>query len=310
MDMSKNKVQLVWFPFSRTGKVRVFSIHALLLRLVIILIFLCIAAIPFLQSNLSSLKTRIKSLESMNASLQDQVKALEYVKQNLNQIEEKDRVLRDYFGMQEFQSLDQIIGRGGANRKQLSGLEPQEIRETPWAAAAPEATGIQGLQNKMELLLKRLTNNYDIFHLLVKKQDEIWEETPSIMPLNTDHFQVTSLFGWRSNPFTNLREFHTGLDVVASEGVKVIAPAKATVVSRSYDSWLGNYLVLDHGKGMKTIYGHLAQILVPIGQKVKKGDPLAVMGNTGLSTSRHLHYMIILNDRITDPRQYILNLQG
>jgi murein DD-endopeptidase MepM/ murein hydrolase activator NlpD len=308
--MSKNRVQLVWFPFNRTGKVRIFIVRSLLLRFVITLIFLCIVAIPVLQSSLSALRVRIKALENKNAALQEEIKALEYVKQNLNQIEEKDRTLRDYFGMQESQSLEQIIGQGGEHRKKLNGLDAQKNRAGAPTTAAQETKVSQGLQGKMEMLLKRLASNYDIFHFLIKKQDEIWDETPSIMPLNTDHFQVTSGFGWRNNPFTNLREFHTGLDVVASEGAKIIAPAKAIVVSRSYDSMLGNYLVLDHGKGMKTIYGHLDQILVNVGDKVKKGDPVALMGNTGLSTSRHLHYMIILNERITDPRQYILNLQG
>ncbi|RPI75046.1 MAG: M23 family metallopeptidase [Desulfobacteraceae bacterium] len=305
--MNNHKIQLMWVPFNRDGKVRIFVLPSLVLRSILTFVLLCILAIPIFQFGFSVLTDRIQLLEDKNFSLVEEIKALQYVKQSLYRIEEKDRVLRDYFGMQEYQSLEQIIGLGGEHRQKLSGLDTQNRSQTP---APAEIKVSQGLQGKMEMVLKRLAGNYDIFHYLIKKQDEIWDETPSIMPLNTDHFRMTSAFGWRNNPFTHLREFHTGIDVVGPEGTKIIAPAKAVVVASSNDNWLGNYVVLDHGKGVKTIYGHLEKALVKSGNKLKKGDTVAIMGNTGLSTSRHLHYMIVINDRIMDPRQYILNFQG
>jgi len=307
MDMGNHKIQLMWVPFNRDGKVRIFVLPSLVLRSILTFIFLCILAIPVFQFGFSVLTDRIQALKDKNTSLLEEIKVLQYVKQSLYRIEEKDRILQDYFGMQEYRSLEQIVGLGGEHRKNLNGLDSQNRQQTP---ALAEVKINQGLQSKMETTLKRLAGNYDIFHYLIKKQDEIWDETPSIMPLNTDNFKMTSAFGWRNNPFTHLREFHTGIDVVGPEGIKIIAPAKAVVVARSYDNWLGNYVVLDHGKGVKTIYGHLEKILVKAGDKLKKGDAVALMGNTGLSTSRHLHYMIVINDRIMDPRQYILNFQG
>jgi len=158
--------------------------------------------------------------------------------------------------------------------------------------------------------LRVLTSNYDVIHQLTNKQEEAWKNTPSIIPLNYKEPRISSGFGWRKNPFTNSLEFHSGIDFIGPNGTKIIAPAFGIVIRQGYDRWLGNYLVLQHANELKTIYGHLKKVMVEERDQVKRGDPVALLGNTGMSTSHHLHYTVIKNNRAVDPMQYILNMNG
>ena len=86
--------------------------------------------------------------------------------------------------------------------------------------------------------------------------------------------------------------------------------ASGWVVRTGYDKWLGNYLVMQHGDRIKTIYGHLKEALAHEGDHVRRGDRIGLVGNTGMSTSHHLHYGVIVNNRAVDPLQYVLDLNG
>jgi len=138
-------------------------------------------------------------------------------------------------------------------------------------------------------------------------QEKVWGYTPSIIPVNHVNPRVSSGFGWRKNPFTNSREFHAGIDIIGPKRTMIIAPSRGVVVVKGFDQRLGNYLVLEHNENVKTIYGHLHKVSIEKGMQVKRGETLGLMGNTGLSTSCHLHYGVIVNGRAVDPMQYILD---
>ncbi len=98
---------------------------------------------------------------------------------------------------------------------------------------------------------------------------------------------------------------HPGLDLVAPDGAPVRAAGRGQVVEASYDEWLGNYVVIDHGFGYSTLYGHAQRLLVHAGQSVERGQVIALLGNTGRSSAPHLHFEVRIDGEPVDPRQYL-----
>ncbi len=136
-----------------------------------------------------------------------------------------------------------------------------------------------------------------------EKRKARWNSTPSIWPVRG---WVTSGFGPRISPFTGRPALHDGLDIGAGPNTSVHAPADGRVTAVGFHSKLGKIVRLDHGYGIQTFYGHLAKYLVKNGQRVRRGDVIALVGSTGLSTGPHLHYAVKVKGRPTNPRQYIL----
>jgi murein DD-endopeptidase MepM/ murein hydrolase activator NlpD len=131
-----------------------------------------------------------------------------------------------------------------------------------------------------------------------------WDSTPSIWPV---HGWFSSGFGKRLSPFTGTIMLHKGIDLAAYSGTPIVAPADGRVEAVARDSGLGNVVVIDHGYGIKTLYGHLLQTYVHAGMRVKRGERIAAVGNTGLSTGPHLHYEVHVNGQAVDPLRYIIN---
>jgi murein DD-endopeptidase MepM/ murein hydrolase activator NlpD len=128
--------------------------------------------------------------------------------------------------------------------------------------------------------------------------------TPSITPTRG---WVTSSFGYRSSPFTGNREIHRGIDIAGRMGTPVIAPADGVVRYARDRRALGNAISVSHGYGIETIYGHLHELRVQPGQKIRRGQVIATMGNTGRSTGPHLHYQVEVNGKPVNPQNYILD---
>jgi len=128
--------------------------------------------------------------------------------------------------------------------------------------------------------------------------------TPSIMPTS----------GWLSSAFSRMRYHpilhegrpHEGIDVSAPYGAPIEAPASGSVIQAGWEAGYGNVVVIDHGFGIVTKFAHASRILVRVGDKVTRGELIAQVGNTGLSTGPHLHYEVHVNGRPVDPRRYIL----
>ena len=119
--------------------------------------------------------------------------------------------------------------------------------------------------------------------------------------------RITSKYGMRTHPITGVYKLHTGVDIGAPMGANFIAANDGIVTKASYNSAYGNMVIVDHGGGVSTLYAHGSEILVEVGQTVKRGEPVLKVGSTGYSTGAHAHFEVRLNGVVTDPMPYITN---
>lgn len=177
----------------------------------------------------------------------------------------------------------------GAITADNAELIVQQVREQIQSLADAAASQEQELKELSQVAEQRSTQ---------------WSSTPSIWPVKG---WITSGFGPRVSPFTEKPAWHDGLDIGASPNAPVQAPAQGRIYSVGFDPKMGNHVKIDHGYGVETVYGHLAKFLVKEGQRVKRGDVIALVGSTGLSTGPHLHYMVKKNGQALDPTKFILD---
>jgi murein DD-endopeptidase MepM/ murein hydrolase activator NlpD len=161
------------------------------------------------------------------------------------------------------------------------------------AFAAPDSTF-----GALRDLLMVLENRLDTVRNGVERRQALAAATPSIWPVVG---WLSSPFGSRRDPFTGGADFHPGLDISADYGVPVHAPADGVVTSAGASGNYGNLVVVDHGYGITTRYGHLSRFGVSPGVHVRRGDVIGYVGSTGRSTNAHLHYEILLNGQLTNP---------
>jgi len=136
-----------------------------------------------------------------------------------------------------------------------------------------------------------------------KNQKSFLQSTPSVWPTRG---WVTSGFGYRKSPFTGLREKHEGWDIGARSGSAVRATADGMITVAGRERGYGKLIEIDHGYGVVTRYGHNSKNLIKVGSKVKRGQIVALVGNTGRSTGPHLHYEVLVNGVPANPKNYIL----
>ena len=119
--------------------------------------------------------------------------------------------------------------------------------------------------------------------------------------------RITSKYGMRTHPITGVYKLHTGVDISAPMGANFIAANDGIVTKAGMNSAYGNMVIIDHGGGISTLYAHGSEILVQVGQTVKKGDAVLKVGSTGYSTGPHAHFEVRINGVVTDPMPYITN---
>jgi murein DD-endopeptidase MepM/ murein hydrolase activator NlpD len=125
---------------------------------------------------------------------------------------------------------------------------------------------------------------------------------PSLWPVRG---QITAGFGQRMDPFSGEGAFHPGVDICAHYGTRVRATAEGIVLATSPQSGYGNEILIDHGYGITTKYGHLSKIFVTVGQEVKRGQIIGAVGMTGKTTGPHLHYEVLVHDTPVNPTKYL-----
>ncbi|MCX7715339.1 MAG: peptidoglycan DD-metalloendopeptidase family protein [Clostridia bacterium] len=116
--------------------------------------------------------------------------------------------------------------------------------------------------------------------------------------------RVTSKYGYRIHPISNVEKFHSGIDIAAEQGTNVLAAQDGTVVTAGWNNGYGYYITINHGGGVVTLYGHNSKLLVSAGDEVKKGQVIAKVGSTGISTGPHIHFEVIVNGSTQDPEKY------
>jgi len=180
---------------------------------------------------------------------------------------------------------------------------PQVPAEGPVPAAQENMLALPGRLGSLLSEAERQEQSLRELQEYFDDRQSLLASTPSILPTQG---WLTSDFGVRLDPVFADRKMHEGLDIASAHGQPVVAPSDGTVVFRGWEGGYGNVLVIDHGYGVKTRYGHLSQTLVSLGDRVKRGARIAAVGNTGKSTGPHLHYEVRINGVAENPRKFIL----
>lgn len=157
------------------------------------------------------------------------------------------------------------------------------------------------LQQLNEEASEREKSFYELLIFLQEKKS-ILAATPSLWPVKG---WVTSEFGTRKSPFRSGKEFHNGIDISTQYGKEITAPADGLVLSTGYNSQEGNYVRIEHGHGFSTALLHLSRIAVKQRARVKKGEVIGYLGDSGRSTGPHLHYSVYVNNIAVNPRRYL-----
>lgn len=209
--------------------------------------------------------------------------------------------------------LDRSLGAGGFSLPLTKGLSDGDV----------QVGDARHRESALRSAMKRLQEQLDLLSRYESANSDLVRHTPSILPVPSDQFVLTSPFGSRISPFTRAADFHKGLDLSAPTGTPVYASADGIVsfagrypLRESVAWWrFGNVVVINHSDRFITIYGHCDTVNVHAGQPVKQGEVIARVGSTGWSTNSHLHYEVRsdLEEQgkyvPIDPRIYILNYQ-
>ncbi|MDI1355727.1 MAG: M23 family metallopeptidase [bacterium] len=167
--------------------------------------------------------------------------------------------------------------------------------------------------SRMDRISKRLyiqAKSFDEVVNLAKTKEKLLASIPAIMPINQKDLShaVTSGFGWRTHPIYKTMEFHPGMDFTAEQGTPIYATGDGTVEKAdALGQGYGNHVIIDHGYGYHTLYGHMSRIAAKAGQKVSRGQLIGYVGSTGLSTAPHIHYEVIRNNEKVNPINYYYN---
>jgi murein DD-endopeptidase MepM/ murein hydrolase activator NlpD len=151
-------------------------------------------------------------------------------------------------------------------------------------------------------LLGRLESRLRLVETDVERREALAAATPSIWPA---HGWLSASYGYRADPFTGERQFHGGIDISTDKGSPVFATADGTVVSANYIGDYGNMVVVEHGFGLSTRYAHLVRFAVKPGEKVRRGTVVGYVGSTGRATGPHVHYEVLVNNKLIDPLQLL-----
>lgn len=168
---------------------------------------------------------------------------------------------------------------------------------------APSLDVTQSIRS-LDRTVNTLTEKSSRLEAFFQDQQVLLASTPSIWPARG---YLSASFGNRVDPFTGLRDFHSGIDISTPIGTRVQAPADGVVIFCGPKGGYGNAMVIDHGYGVVTRYAHMAGFNVRAGQRIRRGDVVGFVGNTGRSTAPHLHYEVWVNDQAHNPIQYILD---
>ncbi len=248
------------------------------------------------------LKNRLSDQGEKMALQQDQIRVfageIDNLKNDLLALNDFEKKIRIVAGLDEDEDMPQLFGIGGAVPEDLApGADLSKKHSTLIRRMHEQVAEID-----TALMVQQKGFASIIDH--IGKQRNFLASRPSIRP--TDGY-ISSPFGHRKSPFTGLPEFHSGLDIANREGTKILATADGTVTYAGSKGAIGKMVMINHGYGMATRYGHLSKILKKSGERVKRGETIAEMGNTGRSTGSHVHYEILLNGVPLDPTDHILN---
>ena len=239
-------------------------------------------------------------LDRLKAENNELTTRFEQMRWNLSEVEarygdlvEKEIVLRSAFDLPEIDIQERQLGVGG----------PKAVN----TAFSPAGHSAHQAEVDLDYLL-RLSRfeleKYDEIHTALGDLKDRLKHTPSIWPCKGWYSRG---YGMKFDPFTGYKRMHWGMDLANPRGTPIVATADGKVIKVGTQGGMGKTVVVDHGYGFKTLYGHLSKSNVKKGQRVERGEVIALMGSTGYSTGPHLHYEVSRNGKRLDPRTFILN---
>ena len=296
--MKKEGVYTIWVfrggPF-KPLKVKLPGLSAKILLAILLVIILSFPFIIMSYVSKSALLIQMKKERTAQstqiASLNKQVGQFQ---QQIRRLKEFDVKLRIIANLENAEETDPFLGVGG--------ISPS-TREAEQEAEA----NLQRMKTELDRLCTeaefREKSFRELYSFLEGKKKQL-ACTPSIWPARG---WLTSGFGYRIDPFTSLRQMHEGLDIANRRGTPINAPANGVVYRVFNNFGFGLMVEINHGYGIVTRYGHLSKSYVKVGQRVKRGERIAAIGNSGRATGPHLHYEVRLNNVPINPQNYILN---
>ena len=243
------------------------------------------------------LNREIKQLSTQYELIQNKLTQVELVLDDLQQRD--DNIYRVIFEADPIPKSIRKAGYGGVNRyKDLTGYNNSDL--------------IISTANKIDQITKQLyiqSKSFDDIIELAKNKKDMLAATPAIQPVsNKDLSRMASGYGYRIHPIYKTRKLHTGMDFSAKTGTPIYATGNGKIekVKKSRRGY-GNYVIINHGYGYKTLYAHMSKYIVRKGQKVKRGDVIGYVGNTGMSMAPHLHYEVHKNGKKINPVNFYYN---
>lgn len=249
------------------------------------------ADVASLYASHQALEAENASYRSATESLTGEIESLQGAIQNLGAQSALDPNLAR--AMDRLPALVKARAMGGGSGGSRNARNADEYTTTLSALASPEDTF--GL---LRTLLGGLQSRLVDVKKSVDRRNALALATPSLWPIKG---WITSTMGYRQDPITGGSDFHPGLDIAADRGEPVYATAAGTVRQTGFQNGYGNLVMLDHGFGLQTRYGHLLSYSVKAGDKVKRGDVIGRVGATGRATGYHLHYEVLANGRLLNP---------
>jgi murein DD-endopeptidase MepM/ murein hydrolase activator NlpD len=286
----KSAVTKISVPYTLVRGLFVGSLIAVLLALYVVYDY---ASIKRDRAEL----TRLRKQTTEQAKQIDELAArVDEFSDRMEEFKQLDKKIRILAANQTGREKKIPLGIGGSNddRIKLHELMDQDKEKL-----------VSALRLNMNKLNKDAIETEQSFNELLKylrEQKSILAATPSIWPVKG---WVTSEFGSRDNPFGSSFEFHKGIDIATRMGKEIMAPADGLVIEVAYQSDDGNIVRIDHGYGIVTSYSHMMKSVVKLGTRVKRGDLIGYVGDTGRSTGTHLHYAVYVNNVPVNPRKYL-----
>lgn len=225
---------------------------------------------------------------------------LDRMENTMNQIKERDdNIYRVIFNAEPIPPGKRIGGYGGSNKyKNLDGYSNSEI-------VIETTKKIDQLKYKLGIQWR----SYEEVVSLAQEKEKFLSSIPAISPVSDkDLTRFASGYGYRIHPIYRTRKMHTGIDLTAPTGTPVYSTGDGKIIKAGYTpGGYGKRIIIDHGYGFKTLYAHLHEVNVKVGQKIKRGELIGKVGNTGRSTAPHLHYEVRKNNKTENPVNYYYN---
>lgn len=258
--------------------------------------------IGVLVSTIGMPTSRIAQRENrlLSQELVDLRARLRHLEDTLNVIGKHDERVRLLAGLPAVDSQVAMVGIGGPGLPTVSDDPLFRANPTLGRMAFDTRIDLDKLLRRANLLAKSFADVSDS----LTKHHERYQRIPSIMPTAgwlSSHFTRS-----RFHPILHVNRPHEGIDVSAPMGAPIVAPAAGVVVRVGREAGYGLVLEIDHGNGIETKFAHMSRVMVRRGQRVKRGQEIAAVGNSGLSTGPHLHYEIHINGKVVDPLTYVM----